>query len=129
MTNAASQVVNDVPLDTTEHTSDDLTYDTASVKYSPTSGLIERPSVLCYAITNALLGITAITAPLVYFDPRQEFGHTTSSEIQLAAARRPGRQVTLAEARGIALRVLEQAEQELLEERKSEANVGSYVEE
>ena len=80
-----------------------------------------RFSSLAGYVGRWILAATAVTTPLGYYDPRQEELRSGASSLVWAFRRKEGHAISLAEARKIALRIMEETEERLHEERAVEA--------
>ncbi|MBS1789436.1 MAG: hypothetical protein JST85_17050 [Acidobacteria bacterium] len=79
-----------------------------------------RPSMLFWGMQNLVLAVAAITAPQVSLYETPNPSQSVSTRIVWGIPRK-GRRISLREARQIALRILEETERELWEERSAEA--------
>lgn len=78
------------------------------------------PSLISH-IGRWILAATVATTPMTYYDPVLEQRKSGASSIIWTYRRKHGQPISVAEARQIALRIMEETEQRLNQERMSEA--------
>ena len=74
-------------------------------------------------VAHSIVAVAALTAPITYLDPRDEFRRSVSSAITWRIRQRRGERISLKEARQIALKILADAKQALRKERAAEARL------